>query len=72
MDFVGFDILGIDAIVANVRIREGDDLLAVAGVCEDFLIAGERGIENHLTNCRAWGSNGIADKDCAVCKRQNG
>jgi len=72
MDFVGFDILGVDAVVANVRIRKGDDLLAVAGVCEDFLVARKGGIENHLTNGGARGSNGIADKDCAVCKRQNG
>jgi hypothetical protein len=72
MDFVRFDILGVDAIVADVRVREGDDLLAVARVSEDFLIACEGGIEDHLTYSRARGSDRVADKDRAVCKRQDG
>ena len=72
MDLVGFDVLVIDAVIANVRVRQGDDLLAVAGVGEDFLVTDDGGVENHLSDGRACGSDGIADKDRAVCKRQNG
>ena len=72
MDFMGFDVLGIDPIVANVRIRERHDLLAVAGVSEDFLVAGHGGVEHHLADGGAGGTNRIADKDRAVCERQNG
>jgi hypothetical protein len=72
MDLVGFDVLRIDAIVADVRIREGHDLLAVARVGEDFLVAGHRGVEHHFADGGAGGSDRIADKDRAVCERQDG
>ena len=72
MDLVGFDVLCIDAVVADVRDRERHDLLAVTWVREDFLIAGHGGVEHHLTDGGAGGSNRIADKDRAVCKRQDG
>ncbi len=72
MDFVGFDVLRVDAVVADVRVREGHDLLAIAGVGEDFLVAGHGGVEHHLTGGGACGSNRVAEKDCAVCKRQDG
>jgi hypothetical protein len=41
MDFVSFDVFHVDAVVTDVRVRQSDDLLAVAGVSEDFLVAGE-------------------------------
>jgi len=72
MDLVGFDVFHVDAIVANVRVRQSDDLLAVTGVGEDFLVAGERGVEHHFADCGAGGSNRVADKDRAVCERQDG
>jgi len=72
MDLVGFDVFPIDAVVTNVRVRQGDDLLAVAGVGEDFLVAGERGVEHHFADCGAGGSDRVANKDRAVCERQNG
>ncbi|MNV20100.1 hypothetical protein D3C71_1109880 [compost metagenome] len=72
MDLVGFDVLHIDAVVADVRIREGHDLLAVARVGEDFLVAGDGGVEHHFADGGAGGTNRIADKDRAVCERQDG
>ena len=50
---VGFDVLGVDAVVADVRIGQRDDLPAVARVGQDFLVAGERGVEHHLADRRA-------------------
>ena len=41
-----FNILGIDAVVADVRIGHRDDLTRVGRVGEDFLIAGHRGVED--------------------------
>ena len=72
MDFAAFDVFGIDAVVADMRVSEGDDLLAVARVREDFLIAGHGGVEHHLADRGAGRSNRIANKDRAVCERQNG
>ncbi|MCY1377711.1 hypothetical protein D9M69_652990 [compost metagenome] len=72
MDLVGFDVLAVDAVVADMRIRQGDDLLAVARVGEDFLVTGHRGVEHHLTGRGAGGSDRVAEKDRAVCERQDG
>jgi hypothetical protein len=59
-------------VVADVRIGERDDLLAVTGVGEDFLVAGHGGVEHHLADRGAGGTDRIADKDRAVCERQDG
>lgn len=34
VDLVSFDVLCVDTVIADVRVRQGDDLLAVAGVGE--------------------------------------
>ena len=72
MDLAGFDVFRVDAVVADVRIGERDDLLAVARVGEDFLVAGDRGVEHHFADGGAGGSDRVADKDRAVCERQDG
>ena len=72
MDLVGFDVFNINAVIADVRVRQSDDLLAIAGVGEDFLVAGERGVEHHFADSGAGGSDRVADKDRAVCERQDG
>ena len=46
MRTVGLDVLGIDPVVAYVRIGKGDDLPAVGGIGEDFLITSQCRIEN--------------------------
>ncbi len=48
---------GLDAVVADVRIRQRDDLPAVARVGEDFLVAGQRGVEHHLAGGVAGGAD---------------
>ena len=45
-----FHVLGVDAGVADVRIRERDDLPAVGRVGEDLLVPGDRGVEHHLAH----------------------
>jgi hypothetical protein len=68
MDLGGLDILVIDAHVADVRIRQRDDLPAIAGVGEDFLVAGERGVEHHLAHRVAGRTNAGAEEGRAVCE----
>ncbi|MNS94212.1 hypothetical protein D3C72_1284230 [compost metagenome] len=72
IDFVGLNILSVDPVVADVRIRECHDLLAVTGVGKDFLIAGHGGVEHHLAGRGALRTNRVANKDRAVCERQDG
>ncbi|MNN22188.1 hypothetical protein D3C81_1355370 [compost metagenome] len=67
MDFRGFDILRIDTVVADMRIRQRDDLPRIARVGEDFLVTGDGGVEHHFTDGMAGSANGIATKDRAVC-----
>ena len=38
-----------DAVVADVRVREADDLTGVTGVGDDLLVARQRGVEDELT-----------------------
>jgi len=70
MDFRGLNVFTVDTVVADVWIREGHDLSAVTRVGEDFLVAGERGVEHHFAD----GVTGSADrgawKDRAVCEGQ--
>jgi hypothetical protein len=68
MDLRGFDVLLVDTVAADVRIRQRDDLPAVAGVGEDFLVAGERGVEHHLAHGATGGADRDALEDRAVCK----
>jgi hypothetical protein len=60
----------VDAVAADVRVRQRDDLAAVAGVGEDFLVAGERGVEHHLADGAVRGADRDADEDRAVCENE--
>ena len=53
-------------------ILQSDDLLAVARVGQDFLVAGHGSVEHHLSDRCTWGTNGITNIDSAVCERQDG
>ena len=70
--FRGLDVFVIDADVADVRIGQRDDLAAVARVGEDFLVAGEGGVEHHLASGLAHGTNGDAFKHRTVSEREKG
>ena len=71
-DLAPFDILLVDPDVADVRIRQCDDLLAVARVGKDFLVAGERSVEHHLTDCAARRADRGASKHRPVGKSKDG
>jgi hypothetical protein len=45
---VGLCVLRIDPIVADERVGQGDDLAAVGGRGENFLIADHVGLKNHF------------------------
>ena len=71
------DVFGVDPVVADVRIRQRDDLPAVARVGENFLVAGQRGVEHHFAGGLAGGTDRCAFENGAVCEceesgRQNG
>ena len=69
MNTFRFDVLPIDAGVANMRISQRYDLAAVARVGEDFLITGHRGVEHHLTDRAAGRTDSLAKKYRPVGKR---
>ena len=72
LNFFRLYVLCVDPVAANVGIGKGDQLTAVAGVSQNFLVTRHRGVEHHLSHCQAWCANRNALKNCTVCKRQNG
>ena len=64
------DVLVIDAVAADVRIGQGDDLPAIAGVGQDLLVAGQGGVEHHFADGMAGSAHGVANEMRAVCKGQ--
>ena len=70
VDRGGFEVFGIGAGVADVRIGQRDDLPAVGRVGEDFLIARHGGVEHHLARRIALGADGTAVKHRAVFERK--
>ena len=52
VDAVGLHRLGADAVVADQRVGEGDDLARVGGVGDRLLVAGHRGVEDDLAGDR--------------------
>ena len=69
MDLACFDVFEVDAGIANVWIREGDNLAAVAGIGQDFLIAGHCRVENYFTDGMTGRADGKTAKNRSVCKR---
>ena len=59
-----------DAVVADHRIRVGDDLPAVARVGQRLLVAGHRGVEDDLAGHRPGGAGGVAVEARAVLEQQ--
>jgi hypothetical protein len=53
-------------------IGERDDLAAIARIGEDFLIASERGVEDHFTNGLCWRTDRMAAKNRSVSERKDG
>ena len=59
VDLRRLEVVGVRADVADVRIRQRDDLPVVRRVGQDLLIAGHRGVEHHFAERPAFG----ADRD---------
>jgi len=57
VDLFGFDILGVDTVVADMGIGERDDLLAIARVGQYFLVPAHGGIEYHFADSLACGAD---------------
>jgi len=68
----GFFVQAVGADVADVGIGEADDLAGVTGVGENFLVSGERGIENDFAAAARAGAGGTALKYAPVLERENG
>jgi hypothetical protein len=68
----GFGVLVVDADVADMRVRQRDDLPAVARVGQDFLVTGQRGIENDLADAAAGGADRNAGEDRTVGEHEQG
>lgn len=68
----GFLVVEIGADVADVRIRQANDLAGIAGVGENFLITGEAGIENDFAAAARDGAGRAAAKNAPVFQREDG
>jgi hypothetical protein len=66
-----FQILGRGAGVADVWIGERDDLSGIGRIGEDFLITGQRGIENDFASSVAFGADRLAAEDRSIFQSQD-
>src|SRR5271154_5700363 len=64
-------IVRICAHIADVWIRETDNLPGVAGIGENFLVTGEAGIENDFAAAARYGAGRTSVKYAAVFERKN-
>src|SRR5690606_27659678 len=71
MYLVRFNILGIDAGIANVWVSQGNDLPVVAGVSQDFLITGHGGVEDDLSYAVTIGADRNAMKQGTVSQSKD-
>jgi hypothetical protein len=73
-DAVRFDVFGIDARVADMRIRQRDDLPGIRRIGEDLLISGHRRVEHDFADARPVAcverADGAAAKHRPVGKRE--
>jgi len=53
-------------------IGEADNLTRIAGIAENFLIAGETGIKNNFPAAPSAGASGAPVKNSSVLERENG
>ncbi|MOA47328.1 hypothetical protein D3C78_1699540 [compost metagenome] len=71
IDAIGFHVFGVDAGIADVRIGQRDDLAAIAGIGENFLVPGHRGVEHHFGNGSPRRTDRHASKNGTVRQSQN-
>ncbi len=66
MGAAAFEVVFVDAVVADLRVRHGHDLATVAGIGEDLLVAGHRGVETDFAVDFALDPNRNARVDRAI------
>src|SRR5262249_1935054 len=71
MHFVRFGIVRIDAGVTDMRVCQLDNLAAVTGISEDFLISRQRSIEYHLTSSTPSRADGDTPENRSVLQCKN-
>src|SRR5690606_38489093 len=71
-DTIGLGVFRRGAGVADMGISQGDDLLCVGGIGEDFLIAGHGGVEHDLADGLPIGTDGFTAKNAAISKCKYG
>jgi len=64
----GFGVFGVNAVVADFWVGESDELTAVGGIGEDFLIACHGGVEADFSRRGSGVSKGEASINGAVFK----
>ncbi len=69
--FDGLDVFGIRADIADMRKGDCDDLPGIAGVRQDFLIAGHRCVETDFAGGIARSAEAITPKYRTIRKNQN-
>ena len=69
---LGFLIVDIGADVTDVWISKADNLARIAGIAEDFLIAGETRIKNDFAAAARAGAGSTPVKGSSVLERENG
>jgi len=67
----GFLVIQVRADISDVRVREADNLPGVAGVRENFLIAGDARVENNFTAAADLSSRRAAVKYPPVLERES-
>lgn len=72
VDGGAFGIFGVGTGVACMGVGEGNDLFAVGGVGENFLIAGHGGVEDDFSGGVAFVTDGDALEGAAVGKDEEG
>ena len=55
MNTRGFQVIAVRAGVANVRVREGNDLATVRRIRQNFLVPRHCSVEDHFANGLALG-----------------
>ena len=68
----GFEVVFIDAVVADLRGRHGDDLAEVGRVGEDFLVAGHARVEHDFAAEGGRSSERPAPKNGSIFKSEHG
>ena len=66
-----FLVVRIRAVVADLRIRENDDLAGVGRIGEDLLVAGDGGVEDNFAQAIFWRTKALALEDRPVLQGED-